>query len=148
MSLNTNSIFNLTIQTLGTCLCLKPYTFDYLHQISDSKNIQILLTFNRLRGLSFFSNTFSNLSLNNQENQLKIHSDNPLNDPNPIINFAKDTFSSINSGLITFNFSSTTVIRFEKNSLKTDYLSHQIYFKDITLIDFSILIYIFLMFVM
>jgi len=139
MSLDTNSIFNLTIQTLGTCLCLKSYTFDNLHQIFESKNIQILLTFNTLRGLSFFSNTFSNLSLNNPQNQLKIHSDNPLNDPNPIINFAKDTFSSIHSGLITFNFSSTTVIRFEKNSLKINSLSHKIYFKDITLIDLSLL---------
>jgi len=139
MSLDTNSIFNLTIQTLGTCLCLKSYTFDNLHQIFESKNIQILLTFNTLRGLSFFSNTFSNLSLNNPQNQLKIYSDNPLNDPNPIINFAKDTFSSIHSGLITFNFSSTTVIRFEKNSLKINSLSHKIYFKDITLIDLSLL---------
>jgi hypothetical protein len=139
MSLDTNSIFNFTIQTLGTCLCLKSYTFDNLHQISESKNIQILLTFNILRGLSFFSNTFSNLSLNNSQNQLKIHSDNPLNDPNPIINFAQDTFSSINSGLIILNFSSITIIRFEKNSLKTNYLSHQIYFKDITLIDLSLL---------
>jgi hypothetical protein len=139
MSLDTNSIFNLTIQTLGTCLCLKSYTFDNIHQISESKNIQILLTFNALRGLSFFSNTFSNLSLNHFENQLKIHSDNPINDPNPIINFAKDTFSSMNSGLITLNFSSTTVIRFEKNSLKTNYLSYKIYFQDITLVDFVLL---------
>ena len=94
----------------------------------------ILFIFNTLRGLSFFSNTFSNLSLNNNQNQLKISSDNPLNDPNPIINFGKNTFSSINSGLITLNFSSTTIIRFEENSLKTDYLSHKIYFKDIIFI--------------
>ena len=130
MSLDTNSVFNLTIQTLGTCLCLKSFTFDNLHQMFESKNIKVLLTFNTLRGLSFFSNTFSNLSLNSSSNQLSILSDNPLNDPNPIINFEKNTFSSINSGLIILNFSSTTVIRFKKNSLKTDYLSHQIYLKE------------------
>jgi hypothetical protein len=137
MSLDTNSIFNLTIQTLGACLCLKSYTFDNIHQMSDSRNIKILLTFNILRGLSFFPNTFSNLSLNNIENQLQISSDNLLNDPNPIINFAKETFSSTHSGLITLNFSTTTVIRFEKNALKTDYLSHHIHLKDITLVDLS-----------
>ncbi|CAF3538169.1 unnamed protein product [Adineta steineri] len=137
MSLDTNSIFNLTIQTLGACLCLKSYTFDNIHQIPESQNIKILLAFNTLRGLSFFSNTFSNLSLNNAQNQLQISSDNPLNDPNPMINFAKDTFSSINPGLITLNFSSTSVIRFEKNSLQTDDLFYNIHFKDIILVDLS-----------
>jgi hypothetical protein len=137
MSIDTNSVFNLTTQTLGTCLCLKSYTFDNLHQMYQSKNIKIFLTFNTLRGLSFFSNTFSNLSLNNPSNQLNIISNNPLNDPNPIINFAKDTFSSTNSALLTFNFSSTTVIRFKENSLKMDYLKYQIHLKDITLLDLS-----------
>jgi hypothetical protein len=140
MSLDTNSIFNLTIQTLGACLCLKSYTFDNLHQTLDSKNIQILLTFNILRGLSFFSQTFSNLSLNNPQNQLKISSDNSLSDPNPIINFAKDTFTTTTKfGSIIFNFSSATVVRFEKNSLKTDSLSHKIHLKDITLVDLSLI---------
>lgn len=140
MSFENNSIFNLTIQTLGTCLCLKSYTFDNLHTISDSKNIQILLTLNSLRGLSFFPYTFSNLSLNHlhYQNQLKISSDNPFNDPNPIINFGKNTFSSLlNSNSIILNFSSTTIIRFEKNSLKTTLFSYQIYLKHITLVDLS-----------
>ncbi|CAF2635239.1 unnamed protein product [Rotaria sp. Silwood2] len=140
MSLDTNSIFNFTIQTLGTCLCLKSYTFDNIHQMYEkSKNIKIFLILNNLRGLSIFSNTFSNLSLNTIENQLKIFSDNPINDPNPIINFEKDSLLSINSGLIIFNFSSTTIIKFEKNSLQTNYLFYNIYLKDITLLDLSLL---------
>ena len=105
--------------------------------MSNSENIQILLTFNTLRGLSFFSNTFSNLSLTTVRNELRINSDNPTNDPNPIVNFAKETFSSTHSGLITLNFSSTTILRFEKSSLQTDHLFHQIYMKDIILVDFS-----------
>jgi hypothetical protein len=137
ISFDTNSIFNFTVQTLGTCLCLKSYTFDNLHQMSESENIKILLTFNTLRGLSFFPYAFSNLTLNHPQNQLKITSDNPLNDPNPIINFGKETFSSINLGFITLNFTSITVIRVEKNALQTDYLSHKIHFKDITLVDIS-----------
>ncbi|CAF1556954.1 unnamed protein product [Adineta ricciae] len=138
MSFATNAIFNFTIQTLGSCLCLKSHTFHHLHSMSNSENIQILLTFNTLRGLSFFSNTFSNLSLNTVRNELRINSDNPTNDPNPIVNFAKETFSSTRSGLITLNFSSTTILRFEKSSLQTDHLRHQIYMKDIILVDFSL----------
>ncbi|CAF3549756.1 unnamed protein product [Rotaria sp. Silwood1] len=139
MSLDTNSIFNFTINTLGTCLCLKSYTFDYIHNIYESKNIKILFILNNLRGLSIFSNTFSNLSLNNIENQLKISSENSINDPNSIINFEKNSFSSINSGLIILNFSSTTIIKFEKNSLEINNLYYNIYFKDITLLDLSLL---------
>lgn len=139
MSLQTNSVFNFTIQTLATCLCLKSYTFDSINQLSDSKNIRIFFTFNNLRGLSFFSNTFSNLSLSNNDNQLSITSDNPPNDPNPIINFEKDTFSTMNSCLILLNFSSVTVIKFEKNSLQNSYLNYTIYAKDITLVDLSLL---------
>ncbi|UJR09612.1 hypothetical protein I4U23_013847 [Adineta vaga] len=137
MSLATNSIFNFTIQTLGSCLCLKSYTFDRIYSMMNSENIKIILTFNTLRGLSFFSNTFYNISLNNAKNQLKINSDNPTNDPNPIINFARDTFSSMNSGLITLNLSSTTIVRFENNSLRLDSLLHNIYLRDIVLIDLS-----------
>ena len=133
MSFADNSIFNFTIHTLGTCLCLKSYTFDRLHPISNSENIQILFTLNTLRGLSFFPHTFSNFSLN----ELKISSENPLTDPNPIINFAIDTFSSTKSSSILFNFSSTTVIRFENNSLKINEFFHRIHFHDITLIDLS-----------
>lgn len=141
MILDSNSIFNFTIRTLGTYLCFKSYSFNNLHNKYGSENILILFQFHTLRGLSFFPNTFANLTLNNSQNQLKIHSINPLNDPNPIINFAKDTFTTINSGLIILNFSEVTVIRFEKNSLKTNYLIHKIFFKDISLIDLSSLNY-------
>jgi len=137
MILDSNSIFNFTIRTLGTCLCFKSYSFNNLHTKSGSENILILFHFYSLRGLSFLSNTFSELSLNNQRNRLKISLNNPLNDPNPIINFAIDTFSTKTSGLITLNFSQITLIRFEINSLKTNSLIHQIYFKDISFIDFS-----------
>jgi len=137
MSLDSNSIFNFTIRTLGTFLCFKSYSFNNLHTKYGSENILILFQFYTLRGLSFFSNTFSNLSLNNPQNKINILSSNPLNDPNLIINFAKNTFSTINSGLILLNFSQATVIRFEKNSLKTNYLIHKIYFKDISLVDLS-----------
>jgi hypothetical protein len=73
---------------------------------------------------------------------LIISSDNSLNDPNPIINFAKDTFTTTtttNFGSIIFNFSSTTVVRFEKNSLTTDSFSHQIHLTAITLVDLSLI---------
>jgi len=141
MKLDSNSIFNFTIRTLGTCLCFKSYSFNNLHTKFGSENILILFHFYSLRGLSFFSNTFSNISLNNLKNQLKIHSINSLNDPNPIINFAMNTFSTQNIGLIIFNFSEITLIRFEINSLKTNYLTHQIFFKDIAFIDLSTLDY-------
>jgi hypothetical protein len=39
------------------------------------------------------------------------------------------------------NFSEITLIRFENNSLKTNYLSHQIFFKNIAFIDLSSLDY-------
>ncbi|CAF0918508.1 unnamed protein product [Rotaria sp. Silwood1] len=141
MLLDSNSIFNFTIYTLGTCLCLKSYSFDNLQTKYKSENVLILFQFNTLRGLSFFSNTFSNLSLNSIDNQLKIFSNNPLNDPNLIINFAIDTFSTINNGSIILNFSEVILIRFEKNSLKTNYLNHKIFFKDISLVDLSALNY-------
>ncbi|CAF5184159.1 unnamed protein product [Rotaria magnacalcarata] len=139
MSLDTNSVFNFTIQTLATCLCFQSHTFEHTHQIHESRNIRILFTLNNLRGLSFFTNAFSNLSLNHTENQLTILSDNPINDPNPIINFEKESFPSINSGLILLNFSSTTVVKFEQNSLQNNYLTYKIYLKDITLVDLSLL---------
>ncbi|CAF3607020.1 unnamed protein product [Rotaria sordida] len=141
MLLDSNSIFNFTIHTLGTCLCLKSYSFDNLQAQYKSENVLILFQFYTLRGLSFFSNTFSNLSLNTIENQLKISSNNPLNDPNLIINFAVDTFSTINNGSIILNFSEIILVRFEKNSLKTDYLNYKIFFKDISFIDLSSLDY-------
>ncbi|CAF3575153.1 unnamed protein product [Rotaria socialis] len=139
MSLDTDSVFNFTIHTLATCLCFQSYTFEHIHQIHESRNIRILFTLNNLRGLSFFTNAFSNLSLNHTENQLTILSDNPINDPNPIINFEKESFPSINSGLILLNFSSTTVVKFEQNSLQNNYLAFKIYLKDITLVDLSLL---------
>jgi hypothetical protein len=141
IQLDSNAIFNITIRTLGTCLCFKSYSFYNLHTKIESENILILFHFYSLRGLSFLEDTFSNLSLNNPTNQLKILSNNPLNDPNPIINFAIDTFSTENSGLITLNFSEITLIRFENNSLKTNYLIHQIFFKNIAFIDLSTLDY-------
>ena len=135
--LETNSIFNFTLHTLGTCLCFKSYSFDRLHVKSNSKNILILFEFYSLRGLSLLENTFSNLSLNEEDNRIKILSNNPLNNPNPIINFASNTFSTLRNGLIILNFSHVILIRFEKHSLKTNYLSHKIFFKDISLIDLS-----------
>jgi hypothetical protein len=137
MILNSNSIFNFTIHSLGTCLCLKSYSFNHLHTKSSSENILILFRFYSLRGLSFLSNTFANLSLNNPQNQLKIFSNNPINDPNPIINFATDAFTTRNSGSIFLNISEAIVVRFEKNSLKTNYLNHRISFRDVSLVDFE-----------
>ncbi|CAF3680045.1 unnamed protein product [Adineta steineri] len=141
MLLDSHSIFNFTIRTLGTCLCFKSYSFNNIHSRYSSENILILFQFHTLRGLSFFSNTFSNLSLNNLQNQLKILSSNPLNDPNPIINFATDTFSTIHTGSILLNFSEVIIIKFEKNSLKTNYLHHKIFMKSISLVDLSTLNY-------
>ena len=135
MLLDSNSIFNFTIRTLGTCLCFKSYSFNNLHTKSTSENILILFRFYSLRGLSFLSNTFSNLSLNKPQNQLKIISNNPIADPNPIINFATDTFTTKTSGSILLNISEGIVMRFERNSLKTNYLIHKISFKDISLVD-------------
>ena len=40
---------------------------------------------------------------------------------------------------ITLNFSSTTIVRFETNSLPTDAFSHQVHLRGITLVDFSLL---------
>ncbi|UJR36483.1 hypothetical protein I4U23_029206 [Adineta vaga] len=137
--LDSDSIFNFTIRTLGTCLCLKSYSFNNLHTKPSSDNVLILFQFHTLRGLSFLSNTFFNLSLYNSKNQLRILANNPFNDANPMINFAKETFSTTNFGSILLNFSEVTVVRFEKDSLKTDYLTHQIYFKGISLIDLSAL---------
>ncbi|CAF5048146.1 unnamed protein product, partial [Rotaria socialis] len=85
--------------------------------------------------------------LNNNENQLRIHSSNPLNDPNPIINFAVDAFSAAttttttttNNGSIILNFSETIVIRFEKDSLKTNNFVHEIFLSDISFVDLSAL---------
>jgi len=141
LQFDSNSIFNMTIRTLGTCLCLKSYSFKNLQTKFGSEDILILFDFYSLRGLSFLSNTFANLSLNNPTNELKILANNPINDPNPIINFASDVFSTRSSGLITFNFSEITLIRFEKNSLKTNYLMHQIFLKDMSLADLSTLDY-------
>lgn len=138
---DSNSVFNFTVHTLGTCLCFKSYLFTNLNTKPRSENVLILFKFYTVRGLSFLSNTFSNLSLNNNENYLKISSSNPLNDPNPIINFAVDTFSTISNGSIIFNLSETVVIRYEKNSLKTNYLTHEIFLKDISLVDLSELNY-------
>ncbi|CAF3334010.1 unnamed protein product [Rotaria socialis] len=144
--LNSHSIFNFTIHTLGTCLCFNSYAFHNLHTKPRSENALILFKFYTLRGLSFFSHTFSNLSLNNNENQLRIHSSNPLNDPNPIINFAVDAFSAAattttttNNGSIILNFSETIVIRFEKDSLKTNNFVHEIFLSDISFVDLSAL---------
>jgi hypothetical protein len=141
LQFDSNSIFNLTIRTLGTCLCLKPYSFQNIQTKFGSESILILFDFYFLRGLSFLSNTFANLSLITPTNQLKILANNPINDPNPIINFAIDAFSTRNLGLITFNFSEITLIRFEQNSLKPNHLMHQIFLKDISFIDLSTLDY-------
>ena len=141
LQFDSNSIFNLTIRTLGTCLCFKSYSFNNLQTKVGSENILILLDFHSLRGLSFLSNSFANFSLNHPTNELKILANNQLDDPNPMINFATDAFTTRTSGLITLNFTELTVVRFEKNSLKTNYLTHQIFLKDIALVDLSTLDY-------
>lgn len=131
--LENRSIFNFTIHTLGTCLCLKSFTFDRFSTRSINDDIRMFFNFNTLRGLSFLPQTFTNISLNS----LKISSDNPINDPNPIINFARKTFGSSQFTRIIFNFSSTSVVRLEKNALKTESISHEIHLRDITLLDLS-----------
>ena len=142
LQIDSNALFNFTIRTLGTCLCFKSYSFDHLQTNFNSENSTILFDFYTLRGLSFLSNSFANLSLNDRTNQLKILVSNPLNDPNPIVNFANETFSSQTStGLITLNFSEITIIRLETNSLSINSLLHQIFFKDITLVDLSTFTY-------
>ncbi|CAF1651218.1 unnamed protein product, partial [Adineta ricciae] len=139
MLLNSHSIFNFTIRTLGTCLCFESYSFNNLQTKFASENILILFHFHTLRGLSFFSNTFHNLSLHNTQNQLRILSINPFNDVNPMINFAKETFSSATLGSILLNFSEITAVRFERQSLRTDLFTHDIYLKGISLVDLSTL---------
>ena len=134
VSFATHTIFNLTIQTLGTCLCFKSHVFDHLHQTRPSANIQILFTFYTLRGLSFFPHAFSNLSL---DHRLTIVSRNPSNDPNSIINLGKSTFSSSQPATIVLNFSSVAVIRFEDDALPTNHLSYQLHFEDVTLLDLA-----------
>jgi hypothetical protein len=141
LEFDSNSIFNFTIRTLGTCLCLKSYSFKNIQSRFGSESILILFDFYSLRGLSFLSNTFANISLFNPTNQLKILVNNPINDPNPIINFASDAFSTRNPGLITLNFSEITLVRFEKSSLKPNHLMHQIFLKDISFVDLSALDY-------
>ena len=141
MSLDSNTTFNITLRTLGTCLCFKSHAFDSLHSRPRSKHVLILFRFYGLRGLSFLSNTFSNLSLNSNENQMKIHSTNPLNDPNTIVNFAAQTFSAQSPGLIVLNFSEVHVVRFEQQALATKQLSHQIFLRETTLVDLSSLDY-------
>lgn len=142
LQIDSNALFNFTIRTLGTCLCFKSYSFDHLQTNFNSENSTILFDFYTLRGLSFLSHAFANLSLNDRTNQLKILVSNPLNDPNPIINFANETFSSqISTGLITLNFSEITIIRLESNSLSINSFLHQIFFQDITLVDLSTFTY-------
>ena len=134
IAFDNRSNFNFTIHTLGTCLCLKASTFDRFYARSNyDEDIRMIFTFNTLRGLSFLSQTFSNVSVNS----LKISSDNPINDPNPIINFARDTFVSSQLKKVILNFSSTSVVRLENNALKTDSISHQIHLRDVTLLDLS-----------
>lgn len=124
------SLLNFTIQTLGTCLCLKSHTFDSFYQQTINDQNRIHLTLNTLRGLSFLSQTFSNITLSN--NHLKISSTNPYSDPNLIINFASNSLPIGKGNFIEMNFSSTTVIRFEKN-----FHIKKIYFHDISFIDLS-----------
>ena len=137
MSVDSNATFNMTLRTLGTCLCFKSHSFDSLHTRLRSKHALIFFRFHGLRGLSFLTNTFSNLSLNHHENQLKILSTNPVNDPNTIVNFASQTFSTQSPGSILLNFSEVNVVRFEQQALATQQLSHQILFKDVALVDLS-----------
>lgn len=145
LRMDSNALFNFTIRTLGTCLCFKSFSFNHLQTNFNSENSTILFDFYTLRGLSFLSHAFANLSLNSRTNQLKILVSNPLNDPNPIVNFGNETFasssSSTSTGLILFNFTEITIIRLESNSLSINSFHHQIFFKDITLIDLSTFTY-------
>ena len=133
IAFDQQSNFNFTLHSLGTCLCLKSSTFDRFYPRGNAENVRMMLNFNTLHGLSFLSETFSNFSLNS----LQISSDNSMNDPNPIINFAPNTFASTKLTHIILNFSSTSIVRFETNALKTNSIAYQIYLRDITLLDLS-----------
>ena len=61
----------MTIRTLGTCLCLKSNSFKNLQTKFSGEDILILFDFYSLRGLSFLSNAFANLSLNNPDESIE-----------------------------------------------------------------------------
>ena len=142
LQIDSHARFNFTLRTLGTCLCFKSFAFNNLQSKLNSENTLILFDFYTLRGLSFLSHTFANLSFHHPSHHLKIILSNPLNDPNPIVNLANDTFSSsTSSGLITLHFSEMSLVRLESNSLAFDSFNHQIAFRDISLVDLSTLDY-------
>ena len=137
LTFDSHAIFNMSVRTLGTCLCFQPNSFDNLKTLSRTRSALVLFQFYGLRGLSFLPSSFANLSFENEENQLKIFATNPLNDPNSIINFASNTFTSQSSGSLILNFSEVNVVRLEKNAVKSSTLRQQMFFRDITLIDLS-----------
>jgi hypothetical protein len=137
MLLDSHAIFNMTLRTLGTCLCFKSYAFHSLHSQQRSQSTLFLLQFVGLRGLSFLSHAFANLSLNHYDNQLHILSNNPSNDPNSIVHFASNTFSSRTSGSIQMNFSHVNIIRWNPSALETVHIRHKITVKDVTFVDLS-----------
>ena len=140
VSLASDATFNVSMRTLGTCLCFRSHSFDSFHSEQRSRNVRVLFHFYGLRGLSFLSHAFSNLSLGESDsNQLTVLNHNPSNDPNTIVNFARDTFSSLSSGSILLNFTHVSVVRFENQSLQTNAFTHKIYLADITLVDLSLI---------
>jgi len=139
LEFDSNTIWNFTLRTLGTCLCLKSYSFANLQTKISSENVRILFHFVALRGLSFLSQTFSNLSLHHPTNQLQILSINSLNDPNPIVHFASQSIQSQTTGQIQMNFSQITIVRFEQHSLPSRNSIVRFSFKDIAFLDLSTL---------
>lgn len=139
MQLDANAVFNVTIRTLGTCLCFNSYSFNNLRTKSSSEPSLVLFQFHTLRGLSFFAHAFANLSLRHAQSQLKIVSSNPFNDPNPMVNFAKDAFSTLDAGSVLLNFSEVIAVRFEQSSLSTNHLAHHVHLRSISLVDLSAL---------
>ncbi|CAF0854193.1 unnamed protein product [Didymodactylos carnosus] len=137
--LDRHSKYNLTIKILGTCICLTSYSFSNLIL----KPFSIFYTgFNNVRGISLFSYSFFNLQLN-INSKLIIESNNPVNDPNPIINIASNTFMNNigttllkNEGTINFNFNYVTLNRYDIDSLQMNFI-YIIKLKDIGLLDLS-----------
>ena len=137
MFLESNAVFNMTIGAFGTWLCLKSYSFHSLQTPVHSENVLVYLEFFGVRGLSVLSHAFANLSLNHYRNHLQIHSINPFNDRNLVVNLAADTFSSKTPASILMNFSHIHLLHFEQKALPIDLIKYEIFLKDVNFVDLS-----------